>query len=159
MTKELTERGLEDVDEIIDKRTEPEPPKKLADYQIPDNTQPLPPPERKAYIQKCNDDPKFQDNDIKAVPAGIYYTLIAGFILFVILFGVAVVWGNISFSGKNFAPFVNISVEPAQVSVPVNIEINSTNNIEVQGGNYTLNLPKELSDALIKVLNTTNNST
>lgn len=146
--KALTDRGLVEVDEIIDRTIE----KPIAPQSPPE---PLPPPARKAYIQKCNNDPNFSDNGIKAVPSGVYYALIAGFILFVILFGVAVIWANVSFSSKNFSP--SVSVAPAQVSVPVEVQVNSTNEIYVQP-NMTISLPKEFSDALIKVLNRTGNS-
>jgi len=142
----------EEVDEIIDRTIEPK--QKFHAKPLPTSNYAQPTIQERR--EEFNSRPESKETGTIAVSKSIhlFWQILAVFLILIIL-GMGL-WFNISYSGKSFSN--NFTIEnnnQINPSIPVNI----INNISMEYyGNYTLYLPKELSDALIKALNNTNSS-
>lgn len=166
---------IDGVDEIIDRDIESSQPTPVPENPAPQSqVPPIEPAPSQKIIQNCNTPPKEsyeqrkQKYDDYLAPYG--HKIISkeeeeklrksdfrwkiAKIIFISFALIIFAYLAISFSMKSFSPSVNLTVNPAQVTVPVNVQVNITSPTYINNS-PTIILPKELSDALLKVLNST----
>lgn len=145
MAKKLTPDGIDEVEER--EYSSPTPPQPSTPEQ-PSRPNPIAQPARRDYPQTS------QVIIVKREPPKKFWMFFSISMAIILLIIASFVWFNISFSKKDFAP--KVTVEPATVQVPVSVNNNYTIENKVNNnGTYILQLPKELSDALVRVLNQT----
>ena len=163
MVKKLTRDGLmEGVDEMEDVDTTPQAPQNVdtpkqpqpqAQPQPAQNPKPLNPQQKKEYQQRCNDDDRIKGNGLVVVNKIHLYLFIGLLALFVLGFVGNSVWHNLSFSKKDFSSNITVNSNPT-INNPVNVQVNATFS-DNANKTYILQLPQELSDALVKLINST----
>jgi len=106
-------------------------------------------PKEQKLIKTINENPKPVNQSPRS---DLFWRLCMVVFLFMVAIGI--VWANVSFQNKDFTPKVNntINVEPASVSVPLNIPVNNTYEINTQN-NVTTNLDKSFLQQLLNLSN------